>query len=999
MFDSSGCEGTQSEALQTDFGSDAQSSCDQLKEENANLIKQNSLLKAQFDTAVSLASKTEELSKENVSLKNLVVDLKSEKEDLLNRLEIANKAQKEAIKKLEEQKKHYEQMRANELFEIQKEMNLTKNSWQTTQNELNKQIQDLEEKLNSYQISEEIMKQKMQKLILNVNHYLSINLTEFTDLFEFFDSQQPLNPPIQPSAKIDFRDDEIVKKLRNKNKKIKAVLLTMQKNAEFLEDQQRNKQIQFDKREKELQAEISRLKDIYLNKEDEYKLEIEELKGQNSILEAKIKVLQEKASKTPQRPAPQIVIQSPVKQIEKSESKEKSEKPKCKAIINGLKEQIKKLLTQQKASNSKISELTHKIDENDQNIINLSSQITKLQSDNQTKSKLLDESEQQLKILRNNFSNSEKNYKDVIKTQELQIKKQQQSISTLEKTKEVLRKEIVENQIKITDLEQNSQKLSREVDQKTDQIEELNYQVKNLNENLIDCKLELQKPEITEADIVPPSSWKISHFDKELQDKLNVIIGNPSLKAGSKIQAVLSAIPDYYSGVINQIDDEMQKINFHNNQRFTILNDFVVSLAIVLSGTSVTIEDIISGKGNEIISKIKDSQEKIAALCRENSDLQQKIGTICSSFGGRFDTVEDAAAFASSALVRCEAKIERLSKRKKSLAKALSACEDRNKEMEQELSRLRLEAETAKEEREKLSKAAETLKTENSSLRKKVSAAERAGIEAEQRYNADLDSKYDEYAEKIREVEELRLAENSKHEEEIANLRNELKAAKDKISELSLRQKNSDTQSSLQIEMHKEELNREKTKLAKEVDRLKGEKSALQDGFESSISEFQKKLTSSVSEINDLSTLCSELQQKLSKSNEMLAQAEEKNDSLTKRLKVMEEEIGREKQLLHAAAVAKEQECESKINDIAGKEKLKIESEKRKIFSIAATTLSNLFETTSKLDERSFKTLMSKAKESIEKLSNSDTAVRRLVNASPGQLTEDAVAKFVYKVD
>ena len=81
----------------------------------------------------------------------------------------------------------------------------------------------------------------------------------------------------------------------------------------------------------------------------------------------------------------------------------------------------------------------------------------------------------------------------------------------------------------------------------------------------------------------------------------------------------------------------------------------------------------------------------------------------------------------------------------------------------------------------------------------------------------------------------------------------------------------------------------------------------------------------------------------------------------------------------------------TKINEM----KSKADDEKRKIMSIAATEFSQFFDASEMIDERSYKSLIVHARDELERLTKSDSAIRRMINITGKQTTDDAVAQLL----
>ena len=75
--------------------------------------------------------------------------------------------------------------------------------------------------------------------------------------------------------------------------------------------------------------------------------------------------------------------------------------------------------------------------------------------------------------------------------------------------------------------------------------------------------------------------------------------------------------------------------------------------------------------------------------------------------------------------------------------------------------------------------------------------------------------------------------------------------------------------------------------------------------------------------------------------------------------------------------------------------KLKLETEKKGLLSFIANEFRQYFDPQDIINDHSIKKLLSKTKESLDKLTKSDLSIRSLIKANINQLTEDAVAQYV----
>jgi chromosome segregation ATPase len=178
-------------------------------------------------------------------------------------------------------------------------------------------------------------------------------------------------------------------------------------------------------------------------------------------------------------------------------------------------------------------------------------------------------------------------------------------------------------------------------------------------------------------------------------------------------------------------------------------------------------------------------------------------------------------------------------------------------------------------------------------------------------------------------------------------------------------------------------------------DRIEYEKNSVRSQYES--------LLNTVKERNE------ELRLICSKTNESVLGTERHNRDLLRRINALERELEqitrqldatkeenmREKQLLEtktkAAGIRLEMKCQAEIEDL----KVNFEDEKRKMFGLVAEHFAHFFDARHSFDAQSFREVIEKASSEIERLKETDAAVRRILCLSNDESTENAVSKLL----
>ena len=103
----------------------------------------------------------------------------------------------------------------------------------------------------------------------------------------------------------------------------------------------------------------------------------------------------------------------------------------------------------------------------------------------------------------------------------------------------------------------------------------------------------------------------------------------------------------------------------------------------------------------------------------------------------------------------------------------------------------------------------------------------------------------------------------------------------------------------------------------------------------------------------------------------------------------------RERKLNESTLRAEKLLAESNYNQRTEEQKMRAESEKKRLITIAVESFVGLLDINETIDERAFKNVLDKAKRTINQLQKSDDEIRRLLSASKGQTTLDAVAQLL----
>ena len=86
---------------------------------------------------------------------------------------------------------------------------------------------------------------------------------------------------------------------------------------------------------------------------------------------------------------------------------------------------------------------------------------------------------------------------------------------------------------------------------------------------------------------------------------------------------------------------------------------------------------------------------------------------------------------------------------------------------------------------------------------------------------------------------------------------------------------------------------------------------------------------------------------------------------------------------------------ENKYSQQVEDTKAKCESDKLRIFSYAADEFKRYYNQCESIDERSYRSLITRVRKELDRLTESDSMIRRMANAVPKQSTDEAVSKML----
>lgn len=169
----------------------AESKGAQLAAENAQLTKENSVLKAQVDQANTLGPEIDKVHGKNKELTSENRRIKEEKEDLEKRFEILQKTNADLEKQLEEEKQRCRVTQKQCIENSKKEIKKAKTQANSKVDEILKQLETFQEKSEKDDIAIKTFKSKIERLLENATRYFNQEFHDIDSFIEFLSGSFP----------------------------------------------------------------------------------------------------------------------------------------------------------------------------------------------------------------------------------------------------------------------------------------------------------------------------------------------------------------------------------------------------------------------------------------------------------------------------------------------------------------------------------------------------------------------------------------------------------------------------------------------------------------------------------------------------------------------------------------------------------------------------------------------------------------------------------------
>jgi DNA repair exonuclease SbcCD ATPase subunit len=180
--------------------------------------------------------------------------------------------------------------------------------------------------------------------------------------------------------------------------------------------------------------------------------------------------------------------------------------------------------------------------------------------------------------------------------------------------------------------------------------------------------------------------------------------------------------------------------------------------------------------------------------------------------------------------------------------------------------------------------------------------------------------------------------------------------------------------------------------------RLELEKKQITETYERAIGELHLQCEEHRKNFETCSCQANEIKAKLAQAKLQISRLQKEKRHAESECELLKGQCERERKLMEttirASKISTESQWNLKLDELRGK----LEGEKRRILAIGTDAFRSFLNTSERINEATFRTVVEKARNEIGRLSKSDSAIRRLLGATESQTTEDAVAQLVMNI-
>lgn len=762
-----------------------------LESKNSSLIKENNVLKAQFENAVSIGSRVEDVKQENDALHARLRLLAQENHQLKLRVELLQKSSAEEENKFKKERELMLQQHVFNEDETKKEVSKLRKKLATELRRASDEIEELSHENEALTTKLKENDVKAQRIFDALSYYLNRRITSYDQLLEIAEElSKTKNTAKQENDNIPTKDKDYVEKLQIKDenkykKKIKALCEELKKKEAQIQELSVTAE-NYTKVSKENEAnthELLSLKRKLQETDEDKKLLAEDYEHQIKMLNLKIENLKTEINKRKDQSSMEpVVLTQPMTPFhsENSSTRKTIQEPEDDILYTELNARIADLSKNLSTVTQERNNLTEQMNQISNDFDKLRLEANKQHTDYDALAVVHEETLKELASLREALHSRDVKFNK--REEKLLRKIEDETNSKLQHLQTIAdshKEQAYELQLSAAKQAQQISLLNAQIGELVKQNEVLKHDLKRTKENLEEqTRKANEKPPIVETDLIPATTWFFNGFDSNLSSKVDKIGKNPNLQTSSKIQAIFKEIAKYYSKRIQSASSESDQINDAFCKMKQTLSKFIVDLSIAATDSAMTLDDFMKGNGQVLVDNVFTIRGERDNLERVNKDLTSKLCGIKKAFGKECPKAyKEKTDRQIAELEKNLEKFERKYKKYKSNVVTMKANNEKNEsenkalteDMKNEISKLKIE-------NDEYSTNTSNLKRQVQNLTNKLRESEHKLEEATNEYNKQVE-------ELIRKGKEERLKVEAEMSDEIKRVTENLMMTSDNFED------------------------------------------------------------------------------------------------------------------------------------------------------------------------------------------------------------------------
>ncbi|KAK8848147.1 hypothetical protein M9Y10_019203 [Tritrichomonas musculus] len=1013
------------------------------------LLKEKTNLENNFREALKISNQVNDLHKENDQFRKLLTELRSENEDYKQRLDLSVQTNQELRNKLNEEKKSSNSIRGADLSSMNKQIEGVKKACKQQIDEIYERLENVQGELERESLEKKHLISQINNILEESRRYFSLQFNNVDDLIRHLQTPQissdltlpttlNSNTTINKSTSAQQADPQLQKKVKHLKKQLKeeqakgedqeGKILKLNneiKNQKQIHDSEvRKLQEQIENLEadnKSLQHNNDAIRQQHNDQVDEFENRLQKKNNEIKTYKQKFKALKKELRDQRIGQAAQgIPINDDDHRSVSSRSSTSSSVSapssnhkvttrnldfvRAESVDSSLQDRIADLTDQLNQANSKKNEYQRKLRDSDDRVSAINSELIKLRTENDTLRKLYDTVKDERESFRIALAKNEESKRELAAKQAIAPKQPNKKAIKLQKALDTEKQKVYtlqdnESRLqgKIDDLESAMRLLQQSANDAKEEAKKANSELNEFRR-----QSEINQPP-TDEDLLPPSAYRCDEFDTALSAAIGRIANNNALQPVSKIQNCFKTIRKYYQKQLAERDEALDQAFSENQTLSSAFNQFLQDASIALCNQAYTLQDFFANNaGQKLVDQIQQLRTNFADL-KHQHELQRGFeNAFTSNFAEYITEPADPIRALSEVKDRIDTQKVQIAARSKKvhdlkaqLKNQQSLLKTKDIDLEQEREQLDLQKQELESRLVTLNKTVNDLRAQNQSLTNDLEVVNKTLEETQMTLSQEQSDHNTTMLEEAATKEANLKNEIKKRTQENKQLRQQINENSKTVSVLK-QQVQTARNEKKQAEDEIEELRRQVHDVEKQAAaRLEAEKQNITTSYDAAIKELKEQCDKHRKDVERMAAEVSECDLRYASLQQEINSLKKEKRKYENEVNSMKGQLEREKKLMETKIRAEKVQAESIYSAKLEEQKARAEADKRKIFALGADAFRSFFNPNEQIDERSFKAVLDRAKNTIAQLQKSDGEIRRLLGAGESQTTLDAVAQLI----